>query len=82
MLEQRAGARRPRLAKAHYFLGLALKTVGRYDEALAHLEAAPPQYPRDRVVLDQIGRIQFLQRRYDEADRVARTRARASIPKT
>jgi Flp pilus assembly protein TadD len=57
----------PRLAKAHFFLGTALKTVGRYDEALRHLHVAAEQYPRDRVVLNQIGRVQFLQRRFDEA---------------
>ena len=57
----------PRLAKAHFFLGTALKTLGRYDEALTHLRLAAEQYPRDRVVLDQIGRIQFLQRRFADA---------------
>ena len=57
----------PRLAKAHYFLGTALKTLGRYDEALDHLRIAAEEYPRDRVVLNQIGRIHFLQRRFDEA---------------
>jgi tetratricopeptide (TPR) repeat protein len=57
----------PKLAKAHYFMGIALKSDGRYDEALSHLEAAAAEYPRDRVVLGQIGRVQFLQRRYDEA---------------
>jgi tetratricopeptide (TPR) repeat protein len=57
----------PRLAKAHYFLATALKTVGQYDEALQHLRIAAEQYPRDRVVLDEIGRVQFLQRRFAEA---------------
>ena len=57
----------PRLAKAHFFLGTALKTLGRYDEALDHLRVAAEQYPRDRVVLNQIGRVQFLERRFDEA---------------
>jgi Tfp pilus assembly protein PilF len=57
----------PRLAKAHYFLGTALKPLGRYEEALQHLQIAAEQYPRDRVVLDEIGRIQFLQRRFSEA---------------
>jgi Tfp pilus assembly protein PilF len=57
----------PRLAKAHFFLGSALKTLGRYDEALTHLRIAADQYPRDRVVRDQIGRIQFLQRRFADA---------------
>ena len=66
MLE-RALAIDPRLAKTHYFMGTALKTLGRYDEALRHLRIAAEQYPRDRVVLNQIGRIQFLQRRFDEA---------------
>jgi tetratricopeptide (TPR) repeat protein len=55
------------LASAHFFLGSALKTLGRYDQALHHLRLASDKYPRDRVVLDQIGRIQFLQRRFAEA---------------
>ena len=57
----------PGLARAHYFLGTALRALGRYDEALAEFEAARAQYPRDRVVLNQIGRIHFLERRFDEA---------------
>jgi tetratricopeptide (TPR) repeat protein len=57
----------PRLASAHFFLAAALKTLGRYDEALDHLRVASAQYPRDRVVLNQIGRVSFLQRRFDEA---------------
>ena len=57
----------PGLARAHFFLGAALRALGRYDEALDHFEAARVQYPRDRVVLNQIGRIQFLERRYDAA---------------
>jgi tetratricopeptide (TPR) repeat protein len=57
----------PRLAKAHYFLGTALKTLGRYDEAIERFRLVAGQYPRDRVVLDEIGRVRFLQRRFDEA---------------
>ena len=57
----------PKLAKTHYFMGFALKALGRYDEALTHLQTAAAQYPRDRVVLGQIGRVQFLQRRFKEA---------------
>jgi tetratricopeptide (TPR) repeat protein len=57
----------PDLAKTHFFMGSALKTLGRYDEALTHLRAAAAKYPRDRVVLDQMGRVQFLQRRFDDA---------------
>ena len=57
----------PDLASAHYFLALSLKARGRYDEALAHLRRAADQYPRDRIVRNQIGRILFLQRRHEEA---------------
>jgi len=57
----------PDLAKAHYFYGLTLKTQGRYDEALEHLRRAAASYPRDRVVLNQVGRVHFLKREYDRA---------------
>ena len=66
LLEQALGLD-PSLAKAHFFLGTALRTLGRYDEAMDHLQAARAQYPRDRVVLGQIGRLQFLQRQFDAA---------------
>ena len=59
----------PELARTHFFLALALKGQGRYDEALAHLEHAAAAYPRDRVVRNQIGRLLFLQRQYAEAVR-------------
>ncbi|MBI3952144.1 MAG: tetratricopeptide repeat protein [Acidobacteria bacterium] len=57
----------PKLASAHFFLAAALKTLGRYDEALEHLRIVAAQYPRDRVVVNQIGRILFLKRQYNEA---------------
>ncbi len=55
------------LAKTHFFLAMALKAGGRYDEALTHLRIAASQYPRDRVVQNQIGRILFLKRQYKDA---------------
>jgi len=55
------------LAKTHFFLGTALKSLGRYDEAVEHLSTASSLYPRDRVVLNQLGRVLFLQRKYKEA---------------
>jgi tetratricopeptide (TPR) repeat protein len=62
------------LAKTHFFLGVVLKTDGRYDEALQHLRKASQLYPRDRVVLNQLGRVLFLQRQFaaarDEFSRV------------
>ena len=66
-LLERALALSPNLAKAQYFLGVVLKSLGRYDEALTELRAAAATYPRDRVVLGQLGRVQFLQRKFAEA---------------
>jgi tetratricopeptide (TPR) repeat protein len=57
----------PQLAKSHFFYAMALKAEGQYDPALQHLRQAANSYPRDRVVLNQIGRILFLERRYSEA---------------
>ena len=57
----------PALAKTHFFLGTALKSLGRYDEALTHLRTAAEAYPRDRVVMNQAGRVLFLQGRLREA---------------
>jgi tetratricopeptide (TPR) repeat protein len=57
----------PNLAKTHFFLATAIKSMGRYDEALEHLRVAAAQYPRDRVVVNQMGRILFLKREYDSA---------------
>src|SRR5205085_4025949 len=57
----------PNLAKTHFFMAMAIRSFGRYDEALDHLRTAAAQYPRDRVVVNQIGRILFLKRQYNEA---------------
>ena len=55
------------LARTHYFYARALRNQGRYDEALGHLRIAEQQYPQDRVVLDDIGRILVLPHRYQDA---------------
>ena len=57
----------PVLAKTHFFLGTTLRALGRYDEALTHLRQAASRYPRDRVVLNQIGRVLFLKREFAQA---------------
>jgi tetratricopeptide (TPR) repeat protein len=57
----------PNLAKSHFFMAMAIKPMGRYDEALEHLRIAARIYPRDRVVANQIGRVLFLKREYKEA---------------
>jgi tetratricopeptide (TPR) repeat protein len=44
-----------------------LRQEGHYDEAAEHLRVVLAQYPRDRVVHDDLGRIYFLQRRYSDA---------------
>jgi Flp pilus assembly protein TadD len=56
-----------KLAKTHFFLGLVLKSVGKYSESIEHLQAASAQYPRDRVVLNQLGRVLFLERQFATA---------------
>jgi Flp pilus assembly protein TadD len=56
-----------------FFQAAVQKADGDYDAALGSLAVVRAQYPRDRVVLNQIARIQFLQRRY--ADAVATLRA-------
>ena len=48
---------------------------GNYDEALEHLREAARQYPRDRVVRNQLGRVLFLERQYREARRRVPARA-------
>jgi tetratricopeptide (TPR) repeat protein len=57
----------PKLDRLYYFLALIQKTDGDYDGALTSLKRTAAVYPRDRVVLNQIARIQFLQRKYADA---------------
>ena len=73
----------PQLAKTHFFLGTALKTLGRYDEALD----APAHAPRRSIRATASCSIRSAaccssQRQFDEA--IARVRAGAarSIPRT
>jgi Flp pilus assembly protein TadD len=66
----------PDLARVHYFYAQIFKSTGEYEDALLWLRRASETYPKDRVVLNDIGRILFLQKKYSEAvkilDRVAR----------
>ena len=66
----RALALNPNLASAHFFQAMIEKADGAYDAALASLAAAEKLFPRDRVVLDQEGRILFLKRQYAQAIQV------------
>jgi Flp pilus assembly protein TadD len=63
----------PGLPRANYFLALAQKADGDYDGAIRSLRATLDQYPRDRVVLNQLGRMLFLQRKYAEAVNVLKS---------
>ena len=68
-------ARNDSLGRIHYFKALTEKADGDYAAAIASLERVAQQYPRDRVVLNQLARVLFLDRRHKEAlavlDRVA-----------
>jgi cytochrome c-type biogenesis protein CcmH/NrfG len=57
----------PDLARAHFFYARVLRQQGEYDAAIPHLQKVLAQYPNDRVVRDDLGRIYFLQRRYNDA---------------
>ncbi|HZF12532.1 MAG TPA: tetratricopeptide repeat protein [Thermoanaerobaculia bacterium] len=57
----------PQLASANFFKAQVQKTDGDYDGALASLAKARARFPRDRVVLNQIGRVLFLKREYRKA---------------
>jgi Flp pilus assembly protein TadD len=67
---EKALAVSPNLARAHFFYAMVLRNDGRYDEAAAHLRTVLDQYPRDRVALNELGRILFLQRKYADAVKV------------
>lgn len=52
------------LGRIHFFRAMIQKADGDYDGALQSLRTVESKYPRDRVVLNQIGRILFLKRDY------------------
>ena len=64
---ERALALSPKLARANFFYAKVLRADGNYDGAAQRLGMVLSQYPRDRVALNDLGRIFFLQRRYQDA---------------
>lgn len=60
----------PKLARTNFFYGSLMKDVGDYDKAAEYLKIVLAQYPRDRVVLNNLGRVLFLERRYADAVKV------------
>ncbi len=57
----------PKLARTNFFYGSLMKSTGDYDQAASHFQIALAQYPHDRVALNNLGRILFLQRKYTDA---------------
>jgi tetratricopeptide (TPR) repeat protein len=64
---QKALAIKPNLARANYFYARVLRSDGDYDGAAARLLKVAEQYPKDRVVRNDLGRTFFLARKYPEA---------------
>jgi tetratricopeptide (TPR) repeat protein len=54
----------PNLGRTYYFRALIEKADGDYDAALTDLAIVSAKYPRDRVVWNQVARLQFLKRNY------------------
>jgi tetratricopeptide (TPR) repeat protein len=67
---ERALALNPQLARTNFFYGSLMKSTGDYDQAAAHFQVVLAQYPRDRVALNNLGRVLFLERRYADAVKV------------
>jgi Tfp pilus assembly protein PilF len=57
----------PQLARTNFFYARVLREDGDYDGAAAHLKTVLEQFPRDRVVHNELGRVLFLQKRYADA---------------
>jgi len=67
---EKALALKPNLARANFFYAKVLRADGNYPGADAQLRMVLAQYPRDRVALNDLGRVLFLERKYDEAVKV------------
>src|ERR1700680_963871 len=64
---EKALALAPDLARSNFFYAKVLRADGNYGGAAQRLRQVIAQYPRDRVALNDLGRILFLQRKYAEA---------------
>lgn len=53
-----------KLGRIHFFKAMVEKADGDYDAALNSLKRVDALYPKDRVMLNQMGRILFLKRDY------------------
>ncbi|MEO8661268.1 MAG: tetratricopeptide repeat protein [Bryobacteraceae bacterium] len=64
---EKALALNSKLGRVHFFKAMIQKADGDYDGAAASLKTVLAQYPRDRVALNQLGRVLFLKREYKDA---------------
>jgi len=58
------------LARSNFFYAKVLRADGNYDGAAQYLHKVLAQYPRDRVALNDLGRVLFLQHKYADAIKV------------
>ena len=63
---EKALALSPNLARANFFYAKVLRADGNYEGAAMRLRMVLAQYPRDRVAMNDLGRVLFLRRKYDE----------------
>ena len=56
-----------KLARTNFFYAKALREDGDYSVAITHLKTVLEQFPRDRVVHNELGRILFLEKGYADA---------------
>ncbi len=55
------------LGRTNFFYAKALREDGDYEGAIAHLKLVLEQFPSDRVVRNELGRVLFLEKRYADA---------------
>ncbi|MBO6575872.1 MAG: tetratricopeptide repeat protein [Rhodothermales bacterium] len=58
---------RPEFHKALYFRGLYWKALGEYQNARADLTSVAERFPKDRVVQNQLGRVNYLDSELEQA---------------
>jgi tetratricopeptide (TPR) repeat protein len=56
-----------KLARTNFFYAKVLREDGDYDGAVNRLRLVLEQFPRDRVVHNELGRVLFLEKRYGDA---------------
>jgi cytochrome c-type biogenesis protein CcmH/NrfG len=70
MVLEKALAIHPKLARTNFFYASVMKAAGDYQKAVQYLKIVLDQYPRDRVALNNLGRVLFLERKYTDAIQV------------